>query len=208
MESTSFGLEDELSFGSDEDLMETIGEIDVPEEPLDSRSITSASSSNSKNKLPKVSKVPKPSRSFVRSRKESSSTSSSKTSLASTTHLLPPLPPVPAGSTLDLPADMFTERENVGSKRGSIMGVFKSKSKGLRNKLRDDASTRSSFVSDSQSMGSTLSLSQIRSNACEFESLAQLTDSVAAVGVVVLCPHPDHRTVPHLDGAPPGAAVL
>ncbi|CAK9783720.1 hypothetical protein CC85DRAFT_288322 [Cutaneotrichosporon oleaginosum] len=191
VESHSVGLEDELSFGSEEDLMETIGEIQVPEEPLDSRSIASASSSASKPKLPKLSKS---TRSFVRSRKESSaSTSSSKTSLASTTHLLPPLPPVPSGSTLDLPADMFTERERPSSsKRGSIMGAFKSKGMGLRSKWRDDHSNRSSFVTDTHSMGSTLSLSKIGSNVSSRPSVSSSFAHTPHGG-----PSPN-STVPHL----------
>lgn len=146
--------------------METIGEIEVPPEtstpipdlPYGTTVAPSVSSTSGKK-----SKSNMPSRSFMRSRKESSS--SSKNSLGSTTHLLPPLPPVPAGSTLDLPADMFAERDKSGTKRGSIMGSFKVR--GLR-KWRDDQSSRTSFVTDSQSMGSTLSLSKIGSNTCKW----------------------------------------
>ncbi|BEJ13153.1 hypothetical protein CspHIS471_0303270 [Cutaneotrichosporon sp. HIS471] len=189
VEAQSVGLEDELSFGSDEDLIETIGEIHVPDEPHDSRSIASVSSSASNPRLPEA----KASRTFGRSRKDRSGTSTSKASLASTTHLLPPLPPVPAGSTLDLPANMFTEREKPGSKRGSIMGAFKSKSKGLRSKFRDDqSSTRSSLATDSQSISSNLSLSKFGSNASSRPSVSSSFAHTPTGG-----PSPS-STVPHL----------
>lgn len=201
--SHSFGLEDELSFGSDEDLMETIGEIEVPQEerPV-ARSPANATLpppvSSSSTKPPKATKS---SRSFIRSRKESTS-GGSRTSLASTTHLLPPLPPVPSGSQLDLPADMYSERDKTGQKRGSIMGALKVR--GLR-KWRDDQSSRNSFVTDSQSMSSTLSLSKIGSNTCEWHlglstslmpaSRPSLSSSMAYTPVGGPSPS---STVPHL----------
>lgn len=189
VEPQSVGLEDELSFGSDEDLIETIGEIQVPDEPLDSRSIASVSSSASNPRMPET----KAGRPFRRNPKDRTGSSNSKASLASTTHLLPPLPPVPAGSPLDLPANMFAEREKPGSKRGSIMGAFKSKSKGLRSKFRDDQSTRSSLATDTMSLNSSsLSLRKMGSNASSRPSVASSFAPTPTGG-----PSPS-STVPHL----------
>ncbi|KAL1410141.1 hypothetical protein Q8F55_004144 [Vanrija albida] len=190
----SLGLEDELSFGSDEDLMETIGEIDVPGvaapglTPVTSRGSTlppPVSSSGSsvhkgRSKTSKPSRSFKPSKDSVRVRKDSQS------SLASSTHLLPPLPPVPSGSMLDLPSDMFGDRN--GTKRGSLMGAFKVR--GLR-KWRDDQSSKMSFVTDTHSQASTLSLSKMNSNS---SSRPSISSSVAYTPVVnspasIMAPH-------------------
>lgn len=149
------GLEDELSFGSDEDLMETIGEIEVPEvPPLPELPVDTRSQSN---------RLRMSSKSSASLKSNSSKSSKRNDSLASTTHLLPPLPPVPMGaSTLDLPTDMFGERDR--PKRGSLMGAFKVK-KGLR-RWRDDQSSRASFMTET-SQASTMSLHKVTSNACE-----------------------------------------
>lgn len=172
----SLGLEEELSFGSDEDLMETIGEIDVPTVPAvpELGALKKTQVNASTNSLKRPSKSSKASTLSLRSHKSKVN----EASLASTTHLLPPLPPVPSGSTLDLPSEMFGDRDgetgSVGSrkhhKRGSLMGTFKSV-KGLR-KWRDDHSSKSSFFSsDSHSpQASNLSLSKMGSNTCEYNA--------------------------------------
>lgn len=176
----SLGLEDELSFGSDEDLMETIGEIDVPPAPSDQElgALKKTQVNASTNSLKRPGKSSKPSSLSLRSHKSKANAAS----LASSTHLLPPLPPVPSSSTLDLPSEMFGDRDgdtgSTGSrkhKRGSLMGTFKSV-KGLR-KWRDDHSSKSSFFSnDSHSpQTSTLSLSKMGSNTCECMSAVQRT---------------------------------
>lgn len=161
-EHQSLGLEDELDFGSDEDLMETIGEIEVAEEDQaavpDLPDLAQSKSNSGSNRRLKSSKTS--SRSLRKEGKNSHNSSSS--SLASSTHLLPPLPPVPSGAALDLPTDMFGSVGSVDSrKRGSILGAFK----GMRRR-KDDQSSKASFMTDSQSMGSTISLSKITSNTC------------------------------------------
>lgn len=166
----SLGLEEELSFGSDEDLMETIGEIDLPAEPpsKDLAALKTTQMNASTNSLKRPGKVSKASTLSLRSHKSKTNDAS----LSTSTHLLPPLPPVPSGSTLDLPSDMFgnaqdPETASTGSrkhKRGSLMGTFKSV-RGLR-KWRDDHSGKTSFFSN-ESQTSTLSLSKMGSNTCE-----------------------------------------
>lgn len=172
--SQALGLEEELSFGSDEDLMETVGEIEVPAAPPAGQHLTGLKGSApnaSVNSLKRVAgKSSKPSTLSLRAHRSKVT----ENSLASTTHLLPPLPPVPAGSTLDLPSEMFgnQERENgsIGSqkhKRGSLMGTFKVKS---LKKWRDDHSSKSSFLSNESHspQTSSLSLSKMGSNTCEY----------------------------------------
>lgn len=172
----SLGLEEELSFGSDEDLMETIGEIDVPTAPSTQElgALKKTQVNASTNSLKRPGKSSKASTLSLRSHKSKVT----EASLASSTHLLPPLPPVPSGSTLDLPSEMFGDRDgetgSVGSrkhhKRGSLMGTFKSV-KGLR-KWRDDHSNKSSLFSHESNspQTSTLSLSKMGSNTCEYNA--------------------------------------